>query len=95
MKIRSTDFPKLQWSLLAALVMVLVGAGGAYAAFNSTKVAERERAAAQVERNDFDGKLRRVSSEQAEIKQKSERFNALQARGVIGEEQRLEWVELL
>ena len=95
MKISSADFPKLQWSLLAALVMVLVGAGGAYAAFNSTKVAERERAAAQVERNDFEGKLRRVSSEQAEIKQKSERFNALQARGVIGEEQRLEWVELL
>ena len=95
MKLSTADFPKLQWSLLAALVMVLVGAGGAYAAFNSTKVAERERAAAQVERNDFDGKLRRVSSEQAEIKQKSERFNALQVRGVIGEEQRLEWVELL
>lgn len=95
MKLSSADLPKLQISLLAALLMMIVGAGAGYAAFNSTQTAQRERAAAQNERNDADGKLRRVSSEQSEIKQKSERFNALQARGVIGEEQRLEWVELL
>jgi hypothetical protein len=95
MKLSAADFPNLQLSLLAALLMMLVGAGVGYAAFNSTQLAQRERAAAQAERNEFDGKLRRVSSEQSEIKQKSERFNALRARGVIGEEQRLEWVELL
>ena len=32
--------------------------------------------------------------QEAEIKQKSAQFNALQARGMIGEEQRLEWVVL-
>ena len=95
MKLSSADLPKLQLSLLAALLMIIVGAGAGYAAFSSTQTAQRERAAAQTERNEADGKLRRVSSEQSEIKQKSERFNALQARGVIGEEQRLEWVELI
>ena len=95
MKLSPADLPNLQLSLLAALLMMLVGAGVGYAAFNSTQVAQRDRAAAQAERNEIDGKLKRVSSEQSEIKEKSERFNALQARGVIGEEQRLEWVELL
>jgi hypothetical protein len=95
MKLSTADFPNLQLSLLAALLLMLVGAGVGYAAFNSTQLAQRDRATAQAERNEFDGKLRRASSEQSEIMQKSERFNTLRARGVIGEEQRLEWVELL
>jgi len=95
MKLSTADLPKLQFSLLAALLMVFVGAGVGYAAFRSTQIAERERSAAQAERNEYNNKLQRVSGEQSEIKQKSERFNALQARGVIGDEQRLEWVELL
>ena len=95
MKLSPADFPNLRLSLLAALVMMLAGAGAGYAAFHWAQASQRDRTAAQAERNEIDGKLRRVSSEQSEIKEKSERFNALQARGVIGEEQRLEWVELL
>ena len=95
MKLSPADFPNLRLSLLAALAMVLAGAGTGYAAFHWVQASQRDRAAAQAERNEIDGKLRRVSSEQSEIKEKSERFNALQARGVIGDEQRLEWVELL
>lgn len=95
MKLSPADFPNLRLSLLAALAMVLAGAGTSYAAFHWVQASQRDRAAAQAERNEIDGKLRRVSSEQSEIKEKSERFNALQARGVIGEEQRLEWVELI
>ena len=95
MKLSPADFPKLQFSLLAALLMMIIGAGVGYAAFNSTQIARRDRAAVQVERNDFDNKLQRVRSEEAEIKQKSELFNKLRVRGVVGDEQRLEWVELL
>jgi hypothetical protein len=47
------------------------------------------------ERSEADGKLKRVRDEESEIKQKSILFNKLQERGMIGEEQRLEWVELL
>ena len=53
------------------------------------------RAIAQAERNEFDGKLKQVRNEEDEIKQKSAVFKALQTRGMIGEEQRLEWVELI
>lgn len=95
MKLHSADLPKLQYSLLAALLMTLISASLVYFALQSTRKATQERMSAQSERNDFDSKLKQVRSEENEIKQKSAVFNALQGRGVIGEEQRLEWVELL
>jgi hypothetical protein len=95
MKIGSADLSKLQFSLLAALMMMAIGAGTVYLSLSLIKTAKLEQAAAQAERNDFDGKLKRVRSEEVEIRQKSAIFHKLQARGVVGEEQRLEWVELL
>ncbi len=95
MRIDGADFPKLQFSLLAALLMMLIGAGSVLFSLNLTKATQQMQAAAQAERNDFDGKLKRVRSEEIEIKQKSALFNTLQSRGVIGDEQRLDWVELL
>lgn len=95
MKLSSADIPRLQLSLLAALLMIALGAAGVHLTLKSSRVAKIEQAAAQKERNEFDGKLKRVRGEEAEIKQKSAVFNTLQARGVIGDEQRLEWVELL
>ena len=95
MKLGASDFPKLQWSLLATVLMMAIGAAMVYFAFNATEAAKRDRTAAQTERNEFDGKLKQVRNEEDEIKQKSAVFNALQTRGMIGEEQRLEWVELL
>ena len=95
MKLAATDFPRLQLSLLAAVLMIAIGACAVYAALDSNHTAKLARAAAQAERNDYENKLKRVRSEENEIRQKSAIFNTLQTRGVIGEEQRLEWVELL
>jgi hypothetical protein len=95
MKLSAVDLPKLQLSLLAAAIMIAIGAGTVHFELKATKTAKLERATAQAERNDFDGKLKQVRGEENEIRQKSALFNTLQTRGVIGEEQRLEWVELL
>lgn len=95
MKLGTADFPKLQWSLLAAVLMIAAGAATVYFSTYQMQAATRDRGAAQAERNDYDGRLKRVRSEESEIKQKAAIFAALQARGMIGEEQRLEWVELL
>lgn len=95
MKFGTSDIPKLQWSVLATIAMIAVGGAAVWFALNATQAAMRDRAAAQAERNEFDSKLKQVRNEEDEIKQKSAVFNALQARGMIGEEQRLEWVELL
>lgn len=95
MKLIPGDFQKLQISLLACLSMIAVGAAAAYLAYQSTQIATRARSTAQAQRNDMTIRLQRVRSEEVEIKEKSALFQRLQNRGVIGDEQRLEWVELL
>jgi hypothetical protein len=95
MKLSSADFPRLRWSLLAALLMMTCGVIAVFLTAIATHAAKVGQAAALKDKNDIYGKLERISSEEAEIKQKSAHFDALKARGVIGEEQRIEWVELL
>lgn len=95
MKLGAQDFPRLQWSLLAAMLMLILGATAVYFSFNAMQVAMRDQTAAQATWKETDSKLKQVRNEENEIKQKSAVFNALQTRGMIGEEQRLEWVELL
>ena len=95
MKLGPADIPKLQYSLLAALLMATLGTFSILFSLDRVKLANTAFAAAQSERNEFDGKLRRVRSEENEIRQKAALFKTLQARGMIGEEPRLEWVELL
>jgi hypothetical protein len=95
MKLDAKDLPKLQISLVAAVLMIALGTATVHFSLKTSKTTKIELATAQSERNDFDGKLKRVRNEENEIKEKSATFSRLQARGVIGEEQRLEWVELL
>ena len=95
MKLGPQDFPRLQWSLLAATLMLALGATAVYFAVNAMQTATRERAAAQATWKETDSKLKQVRNEENEIKHKAAIFKALQTRGMIGEEQRLEWVELL
>ena len=95
MKLKLADIPRLQISLLAALIMAALGAACVSFALGENKAAKEARAMAQAERSDFDGKLKRVRSEELEIKQKSAYFNGLEQRGIIGEEARLDWAELL
>ena len=95
MKLGPTDLPKLQLSLIVLVLLMVIGASAVYASLQLINAAKLERTTAQKERDDFEGKLNRVRGEENEIKQKSALFYQLKARGVIGDEQRLEWVELL
>jgi len=95
MKLEPGDFPKLQFSLLAMLLMVILGVASVLYSQEKTRLAQNVFAATQSERNEFDGKLKRVRNEENDIRQRAALFNTLQDRGVVGEEQRLEWIELL
>ena len=95
MKLVPDDFQKLQYSLLAMALMFAIGVISVVVAYQATKTASIDRVATQTDRNDARSKLQRVRGEESEIKQKSALFNQLQARGMVGEEQRLEWVELI
>lgn len=95
MKFGRTDLRKVQASLLAALLMLAAGGTVLYAAYDGRRSAQLARLTVMAERNDVDARLKQVRDEEIDIKQKSIVFNKLQERGIIGEEQRLEWVELL
>lgn len=90
-----TDFARIQASLWAAVLMIATGMAALYLAYHSKSGAEVARQWAVQQRNEADGKLKQVREEELEIKQKSALFNRLLERGILGEEQRLEWVELL
>ncbi len=95
MKFSTADFPKVQASVFAALLMVIIGGSVLYLSSKAREAAQQARIAVTAQRSVADGKLKQVREEESEIKQKSILFNKLQERGIIGEEQRLDWVELL
>jgi hypothetical protein len=95
MKFGASDLPRLRASLAAMLLMLALGVAAAVYARGRVAEARTALAAAQAARNEIDGKLRQVKSEEDEIRWKAAVFDRLAARGVIGEEERLEWIELI
>lgn len=95
MKLSVSDFPRLQLALLATLAMIGGGGGAAYLAFDTARHTRAELAVAQKARDEMDARWKRVRGEETETKQNLALYSALQARGVIGDERRLEWAELL
>jgi len=94
-KLGASDLRALRGSLLAALLMIGCGLAAVHFALAANGAGARLREAAQAQRNDLEGKLRRVRSEESEIRTEAVIFDALRAAGVVGEERRLEWVELI
>lgn len=95
MKLSRADFPKIQTSLFTLLALIAIGWGIGRVTADRTQIAQLVQKAAASDRNEFTTKLKQVRDEENEIKFKSALFTELQTRGAIGEEQRLDWVELL
>ena len=95
MKLNANDWTKLQIPLLALAVMVALGAGSILFSRTELGQAKVRLTSAHQQRKEIDNKLRQVRSEENEIRQKAAVFNDLQSQRILGEEQRLEWVELL
>lgn len=90
---RRSDLRHVRLSLAAAVLMLAAGAA-AVAYVNEWRNTERRLTAqAEAAQREIQLRLSRAREEEAEIKAKIERFNALLDRGIIGEERRLDWVE--
>jgi hypothetical protein len=90
-----SDFARIQISLLAAIAMLVAGAGLVWLSTKQVDSAARAKAEVGSKLAEFERKLSQVRAEEREIKEKAAVFSNLRARGVIGEEQRLDWVELI
>jgi hypothetical protein len=93
MKLDAKDFKHLQWAIILLLVMGLVGGGAVWYSRQLKLIEDKAYKEAVAAQKDIQSKLARASEEQNELRDKIGRFQALKARGYIGPERRLDWVE--
>ena len=87
------DFRRIRWALVLALAMIGLGAGAVYFARGKAEDASQQVQAARGSLEQIRAKLTRARDEEAEIKARIARFEELLKAGIIGGEQRLQWVE--
>lgn len=95
MKLVARDFGKIMWfALLAVLLIGLAIAAGVWSTGGTGK-ARVERDAAAARKLETEKRLGRVRTEEQEIKARTQQFQQMELAGMIGQEKRLEWTELL
>lgn len=95
MKLDAKDFKRLQWAIAFLVLMGAVGGGSVWTALQLQKSSDKALKEATAARADIQTKLARARDEQAELRDKIDRYKALQERGYIGPEQRLDWIEAI
>lgn len=89
------DLKRVRGSALLALAMAMAGGGALWASARLADEVSLGHAAALDARGKAQRGLMSARAEEAEIAEKIDRFRHLVARGAIGSEQRLAWVELI
>lgn len=89
------DLLRLRGALLAALVLILAGGQLVWMAESRHQAGQSTLARAEEAYRQGHGRLLQAERDEAALRSTIERFHALERRGVVGPEQRLEWVERL
>lgn len=87
------DFKLIRWSVYAAALMALAGAGTVLFSHHMLAAERHAHQQALAAQADIHARLARVAEEAQDARGHAARFAALVERGVIGTERRLEWVE--
>lgn len=87
------DLQHLRWSLLLALVMILAGVVAVAAGDRLVRQEQQTHTQAVSQRTEAQSRLRRARDEEAETRASIRHYEELTARGIIGPEHRLDWVE--
>ena len=95
MKFVSGDLGKLQWVALLATALVVVAVAAGSWSSRGVSQARAERDAVAARKMEIERRLGRVRTEEQEIKERTKRFQQMEIAGIIGQEKRLEWTELL
>ena len=95
MKLDAKDFKRLQWAIAFLVVMAAAGGSSVWTSLQLKKSSEKSFKEVSAARRDIQTKLARASEEQQELRDKIGRFQALKARGYIGPERRLDWIETI
>ena len=95
MKFGARDLRRLSLPLLLAVLMSVIGLCIAYFTARDAQNAAGKREAAERARRQIEQRLSQVRTEEEDLKQRATLFQQLEKRGIIGDEKRLDWTELL
>lgn len=87
------NFPSIRRSLLTFIALIALGAAAAFAALRIATEAKIANRQALAQREELRSQLARTSSEETEVRARIGRYREIQARGIVGQERRLEWIE--
>lgn len=87
------DLKRVQWNIALLLFLSMVGAGTVLASFKFREVADKSVKQATGIQSEIKTRLARAKDEEVELREKILRYNAMDQRGIIGEEHRLDWIE--
>jgi hypothetical protein len=93
MKINPIVTKYLRWSIVTLVLGILVSIGIGWGSYEMLISAQRQQKVAVAKMSEMKGKLARASDEEQELRAKILRFQEIAARGLIGPENRLDWVE--
>ncbi|MFA7268254.1 MAG: hypothetical protein WC073_02795 [Sterolibacterium sp.] len=83
----------IRWNLALFLLLGLLGAAAVYASRGMYADAQKANKQALDKRNEIQAKLANARNEEQELRDKYSRYENIEARGYIGGERRLDWVE--
>ena len=93
MKLNIHDFGSIRASVVVFVLLVVAGAAAVAGSLYVSRQMQREHRLAVVQRSEIQAKLSRAREEEQEIRNKLKRYEELMARGYIGSENRLDWVD--
>ncbi len=95
MKLGRKDLKRLGLPGAGLLVLTAAGVACYFAAGNYLREVKAQSTAADSQRVEVQGKLARATEEEREINENLQQYQALAARGIVGEEKRLDWVDTI
>jgi hypothetical protein len=93
MNITTSDFARIRWGLAFLLLALLLGFAMTTTARKLVEKAQAEQRQFQMQQRDIRARLSRAPEEEQELRSKIALYRQLLDGGVIGQEERLNWVE--
>lgn len=93
MRLSSSDLPLMRWSILSVCASVLLSSAMLYGSSQYEARVQRDHLSAQSRMNDAQSQLAAARQDQQNMSVYSNEYGALEERKIIGDEQRLDWIE--
>ena len=84
---------RIRWNLAILLLLSLLGGAAVYTSIGMYTTAQKADKQATDKRTEIHSKLANAQNEEQELREKFARYQNIEARGYIGGERRLDWVE--